>query len=211
MNSDKVKWFEICAVIATAILKFIFIDWLNLRAVYIVLICLFWLIYIYSKYKRNPESILQWGIQKQHFKQTFLFLLPFAIVCIAGIGLYGYLSGVYILSWHILPILLMYPLWGLIQQFIVAGLISGNLKSIRNPRFYNYQIILLTSLLFSLVHYPNGILMLFTFIMQWIFTYAFLRWKNIWPLGLYHGWIATLLLYFALGRDLWVELFAGFK
>lgn len=181
-----------------------------MRAVYIVVICLFWLTYIYLKFKRNPESIRQWGIQKQNFKKSFLLLLPFAIVCISGIGIYGYLSRSYIINWHIIPIFMLYPLWGLIQQFIVVGLISGNLHAISNPRFSDFQIILLTSLLFSLVHYPSGFLMLFTFIMQWIFTYTFLRWKNIWPLGLYHGWIATVLLYYMLERDLWVELYSGF-
>lgn len=210
MNADKVKWFEIFAVIATAILKFIAIDWLNLRAVYIVIISLFWLIYIFSKFRGNPESIRQWGIQKQNFKRSFLFILPFVIICTVGIGLYGYFSGASLLNWHILPIFMMYPLWGLIQQFIVAGVISGNLKAIKNPTFNNFQIILFTSLLFSMVHYPDGFLMLFTFVMQWIFTTAFLRWKNIWPLGLYHGWIATFLLYYVLGRDLLVELSAGF-
>lgn len=209
-DSDKVKWFELLAVFITVILKFVIMDWLNMRAVYIVVICLFWLIYIYSKYKRNHEIIRHWGIQKKNFKKTFLSLLPFAIICIVCIGIYGFLFRSHIMNWHIIPILIMYSLWGLIQQFITVGLISGNLKAIKTPRFDNYQIILLTSLLFSLVHYPSGFLMFFTFIMQWIFTTAFLRWKNIWPLGLFHGWIATFLLFYIMGRDLWVELLAGF-
>lgn len=210
MNSDNVKWFEIFAVIATAILKFIFIDWLNLRAAYIVLICLFWISYIFFKYKGDPSVLAHWGIRKTNFRKSFLFLLPLAIVCIIGIGIYGYFLHTFVLSWHILPIFTLYPLWGLIQQFIMVGLISGNLKSIQNPRFTDFQIILITSLLFSLVHYPIGSLMFFTFVMQWIFTTAFLRWRNIWPLGLFHGWIATFLLFYVLERDLWAELMVGF-
>jgi hypothetical protein len=210
LKSDKKNWFEIIAVIISGLLKFVFIDWLNMRAVYIVIICLFWLIYIYSKYKGNPEAIQLWGIQRQNFKKSFLFLLPFAFICIIGIVIYGYLSKVDMINWHIIPIIILYPLWGLIQQFIVVGLISGNLKALENPRFSNYQIILFISLFFSLVHYPSAFLMIFTFIMQWIFTTAFLRWKNIWPLGLYHGWIATFLLFYIMGRDLWVELYVVF-
>ena len=185
-------------------------DWLNMRAVYIVFICLFWLTYVYIRYKGDHSVLKHWGIQKQHFKQSFLFLLPFAILFITGIGIYGYLSRTYILNWHLIPIFLLYPVWGLIQQFMMTGLISGNLKTIRNPGFKNIQIILLTSLLFSLVHYPSEFLMIVTFFMQCIFIAAFLRWKNLWPLGLYHGWIATLLLFFVMGRDLWTELYAGF-
>lgn len=185
-------------------------DRLNLRAVYIVIICVFWITYIYLRYVRNHSVLINWGIQKRNFKQTFLYLLPFAIISITGIGIYGYLSRTYILNWHIIPIFILYPLWGLIQQFMITGLISGNLIKLGKRKFKNYQIILFTSLLFSLVHYPSGFLMFFTFIMQWIFTSAFLRWRNIWPLGLFHGWIATFLLFYVLGRDLWLELFAGY-
>lgn len=210
LNPDQLKKFEISALAGAAFLKFMLIDWLNLRALYIVLICLFWVSYIYFRYKSNPSILARWGIQKQNFRATFLYLLPFAIFCIAGFVIYGLAAQTAIINWHMIPILFAYPLWGLIQQFIVAGLVAGNLKAIRRPRFQKYQIILVTSLLFSLLHYPDGLLMLFTFIMQWFFTTAFLRWKNIWPLGLYHGIIATVLLFFAMGRDLWDELFTGF-
>ena len=186
-------------------------DRLNMRAVYIVIICLFWITYVYLKYKSDHSVLKQWGIQRQNFKQSFLFILPFALICITGIGIYGYLSRAYTLNWHILPIFMLYPLWGLIQQFMITGIISGNLKAIGKSRLKNYQVILITSLLFSSVHYPSAFLMSFTFIMQWVFTSAFLRWKNIWVLGLYHGWIATLLLFYVQGRDLWIELFMGFK
>lgn len=210
LNHDQLIKFEIFALAGTAILKFLLIDWLNLRAIYILLICVFWISYIYYRYTSDPSILSRWGIQKQNFRTSFLYLLPFAIVCIAGFGIYGISAQTAIVNWHLIPILFAYPLWGLIQQFIVVALISGNLHTITNPRFSNFQIILLTSLIFSLVHYPSGFLMLFTFIMQWIFTTAFLRWRNIWPLGLYHGWIATLLLYYVLERDLWVELYSGF-
>jgi hypothetical protein len=210
LKKHKVIWFEILAVIITGLLKFVFMDWLNMKASYIVFICLFWSVYIFIKFKSNPSMLIDWGIQKQNFKLTFLFILPFAIISMIGIAIYGFVTQSYVLNWHILPIFLLYPLWGLIQQFIVVGLITKNLKSLSNPVLSNFQVILLTSLIFSLAHYPSPFLMFFTFIMQWIFTTAFLRWRNIWPLGLFHGWIATFLLFYALGRDLWDELLAGF-
>jgi membrane protease YdiL (CAAX protease family) len=210
LKSDGVKWFEIIAVIITGLLKYVMMDWLNMKAFYIFFICLFWSVYVYFKYKANPVTLKEWGIQKRNFKPTFFFLLPFAVISMSGIGIYGYIAGTNVLNRHILYILLLYPLWGLIQQFMVAGLISGKLKALENPRFTNYQIILLTSLLFSLAHYPSGFLMIFTFMMQWIFTTAFLRWKNIWPLGLFHGWIGAFLLFYVMGRDLWAELLASF-
>ena len=210
LNHDQLIKFEIFALAGTAVLKFILIDWLNLRAIYIVLICLFWVGYIFYRYKSDPSILSRWGIQLQNFTATFLYLLPFAVVSIAGFVIYGLVAQTAIINWHMILILLVYPLWGLMQQFIVAGLFAGNLRVIRNPKFKKYQIVLITSMLFSLVHYPDGLLMVFTFIMQWFFTTAFLRWKNIWPLGLYHGFIATILLFFVMGRDLWEELLSGF-
>lgn len=185
-------------------------DWLGLRAVYIVGICLFWFTFVYLRCKENPSILKDWGIQKQGFRQAFFFLLPFSISCVTAALIFGLLGKGYPLNWHILPFIVLYPLWGLIQQFILLGLITGNLKAFMKGRFSNTRIIFVTSILFSLIHYPDWYLMIFTFVMEWFFTMAFLRWKNIWPLGLFHGWIATFVLFFILGRDLWIELIADF-
>lgn len=210
MNKYRVIRFEIFAVITTGLLKFVFMDWLNMKVFFIVFICLFWSVYIYLKFKSNPSVLIDWGLQKQNFRQSFLFILPFAITSMVCIVIYGFIVRSNFLNWHILPIFLLYPLWGLIQQFIILGLITNNLKMLNNPALSNFQVILITSLIFGLAHYPRPFLMVFTFIMQWMFTTAFLRWKNIWSLGLFHGWIATLLLFYVFGRDLWNELLSGF-
>jgi membrane protease YdiL (CAAX protease family) len=106
----------------------------------------------------------------------------------------------------VIPIIFLYPVFGLVQQFMMIGLIAGNLKAMRNISFRNYQIILITSLLFSLVHYPSVFLMVFTFIMELAFVLAYFKWRNLWSLGLYHGLIGCLLLFYVLERDLWLEL-----
>lgn len=93
---------------------------------------------------------------------------------------------------------------------MMAGILAGNLISIRNIHFKNYQVILLTSLIFSMVHYPSFFLMIFAFIMQLIFTAVYLKWRNLWTLGLIHGWVGTFLIFCVLKRDLWIELFAWF-
>ncbi|HYW94948.1 MAG TPA: CPBP family intramembrane glutamic endopeptidase, partial [Bacteroidales bacterium] len=95
-------------------------------------------------------------------------------------------------------------------QFMMTALVAGNLKDISSLNFKNYQIILLTSLLFSLVHYPYGPLMVYAFLMEILFTITYFRWKNLWPLGIYHGWVSSLLLFLVMGRDLWSELWRIF-
>jgi membrane protease YdiL (CAAX protease family) len=74
----------------------------------------------------------------------------------------------------------------------------------------NLILIISGSILFSLIHFPDPFLMAFTFFMEFIFLMVFNKFRNLWALGLTHGWVATFLLYFVQGRDLWKELFAWF-
>jgi hypothetical protein len=207
---DKLRSFEIAAVVATGLLKYVFMDWLNLRAFYIGVACIFWSVYIYNRYRKNRKILQHWGLRKDHFKQTFLFLVPFALLMIAAIVWYGISYNAVFLNWHIIPVFIFYPAWGIIQQFLMLALVAGNLQSITTVKLCKVQIILLTSAVFAMVHYPSLPLMVLTFFMELIFAVAYFKWRNLWALGLYHGWIASLLLFFVLGRDLWNELLTVF-
>jgi len=84
------------------------------------------------------------------------------------------------------------------------------LQEIKTVKLRKSQIFLLTSMVFAWVHYPSLPLMVFTFFMELVFLTAYFKWRNLWALGLYHGWVASLLLFFVLGRDLWDELWTVF-
>lgn len=204
------NWFVIIAVVITGMLKFILADWLDLRVFYITAACLFWLVFILIKYKKDHRILKNWGFQKHNLKPSLLFLLPFVLTGLAGIIIYGILFNASFLNWHILPVFALYPAWGLIQQFIVAGLVAGNLKTIAAGKLSDLQIILIISLLFAIVHSPSIPLMAYTFVMEFIFLHAYFKYKNLWPLGLYHGWISGLFIFLVLKRDLWNELLGVF-
>lgn len=210
-ETDKRRGIEIAAVVATGLMKYIFMDWLNLRAFYIGVACIFWSVYIYKRYKGNSQILQQWGFRKNHFKQTFLFLLPFALVLFAAIVWYGIVYNAIFLNWHVIPVFVFYPVWGIIQQFLMVALVAGNLQAIKAINLSKYQIFLLTSLVFAWVHYPSLPLMVYTFFMELVFLTAWFNWRNLWALGLYHGWVASFLLFFVLGRDLWEELWTVFQ
>ena len=42
-----------------------------------------------------------------------------------------------------------------------------------------------------------------------VFALIYMRWRNLWPLGLYHGWLGVFYYYWILGRDPWAETFLG--
>jgi len=205
-ETDKLHIFEIAAVFATGLLKYVFVDWLNLRVIYIGAACIFWSVYIYKRYRGNKQILQHWGFRKNRFRHTFLFITPFASLMTVAIVSYGISYNAVFLNWHIIPVFIFYPAWGVIQQFLMLSLVAGNLRLITTVKLSKIQIILLTSAVFALVHYPSLPLMVFTFFMELGFAFAYFKWRNLWALGLFHGWVASLLLFFVLGRDLWNEL-----
>ena len=208
---NKERRLEILAVIITGLLKFILMDWLDFRLFYVIAACLFWFIYVYRKQKRDPGAIKSWGFQRAFTRSSFLFILPVALVIIAGSIIYGTINQVSFVKWHILPVLVLYPAWGVIQQFMMVGLVAGNLQKLTDVKITESQIILFTSFLFALVHFPSIELMGYAFFIEIIFIKVYLRKPNLWILGLYHGWVSTLFIYFVLGRDLWSELWMMFS
>ena len=209
-RSNKDRRLEIMAVVITGLLKFVLMDWLQFRMFYIVAACLFWLVFIYRKYRRDPLVLKSWGFQRANLKQSLLVLLPFALVGIGGIVVYGLVRNVSFLNWHVIPIFVLYPVWGIIQQFMIVGLVAGNLKTLTDIRMSDSQIVLFTALLFSLVHYPIFPLMVYAFVMEYIFIRIYFKWGNLWSIGLYHGWVSSLFLFFVSGRDLWNEMLMVF-
>ncbi|MEO1033149.1 MAG: CPBP family intramembrane glutamic endopeptidase, partial [Bacteroidota bacterium] len=107
----------------------------------------------------------------------------------------------------IIPLLITYPIWGSIQQFLTIGLLAGNLKDLKRVKLKKSLIILLTAIVFSLVHYPSLWLMIGTFILALFYGYIYLRAKNIFVLGTLHGWLGALFYYTVVGQDPFAEVF----
>jgi hypothetical protein len=42
------------------------------------------------------------------------------------------------------------------------------------------------------------------------FTQIYLRWRNLWPLGIYHAWLGVFAYFWVLHRDPWLEVFGSF-
>jgi len=201
---------ELYAVALTVLLKFILMDWLGMRAFYITGTCLFWLGYVVFRYRKDHYILRFWGFTRENLTKSLYVLLPFLGTVAVFTWLYGMYSGVRILNIHVIPVLMLYPAWGIIQQFMLVCIIAQNLQNRVYFSSHKIRVILLVSLFFSMVHYPYITLMIFTLLMEIIFLLVYKRWRNLWAIGLMHGWTATLLLYYVLQRDLWLELFAWF-
>lgn len=208
-TTDRTRIFEIFAVILTGIGKFVFMDWLQLKFVFIVGACLFWIGYLIYRIRKNKEILGHWGLTVDNFRKTLLELLPIAVLLVIAFVLVGNYLGTNVLDWTIVPILLLYPIWGILQQFIVIGILASNLKEYNSSRLPEIAVILIVATVFGIVHYPHLLLIGATFLLALVYTKLFLRNRNLIVLGMYHGWLGAFFYYTVLGRNTWNEVLGG--
>lgn len=208
--SDKIRLLEIIGVVVTGLGKFVFMDYLNWRLPFVVFVILAWSLYVVYRYKKDKYVFKDWGFRLDNFKTVLKLILPFAIISIVSFFVIGYVQDTINLTWHIIPLLITYPIWGSIQQFLTIGLLAGNLKDFKKVKFNKAFIILFTAIFFSVVHYPSIWLMIGTFILAIFYGYIYLKAKNIYVLGLFHGLLGALFYYTVINQDPFADVFMKF-
>lgn len=209
--SDRRRLFEVVAVILTGLGKFVFIDVLNWKLPFIITVILGWSIYILSRKKKISGIFNYWGLTTNNFKTTALKVLSFGALAIILFFIIGYFQGTINLSWHILPILIVYPIWGTIQQLLMIGLIAGNLQDLKSRKINRKLIVISTAVLFAAVHYPNYWLIAGTFLLALFYSHVYLKVRNLYVLGLFHGWLGAFFYYTVVDRDPFMEVFGVLK
>lgn len=205
--SDKERKFEITAVLLTGAGKIVFMDILQWRLLYISISILGWAAYVIHRHKKVEAILPYWGFRTDNFKRVIVRILPFGIISVIVFFVVGYRLETINVTWHIIPILMLYPIWGVIQQFLVIGLVAGNLQDLKGNKLNKLVIIFFTALLFGLVHYPHYWLMLGTFILALLYGFIYLKERNVYVMGLFHGWLGALFFYTVVGRDPFAEVF----
>jgi uncharacterized protein len=186
--------FELTALLTTAVGRFIVKDNLEYKLIFMITAGICWFSYFLYTYRTDKLRFKNWGLSFHHFNMTFRELLPFLIVFIMlSVGL-GYYLETSILSRSIIPALIVYPVWGILQQTMVLGLFTFNVKQIF-PDITDRTLIVLTALTFSLIHYPSKLLMPGTFIMALVYTFLYLRGRNLLVFGIFHGWMGAFFYY----------------
>jgi membrane protease YdiL (CAAX protease family) len=205
--SNKTRLLEISAVVLTAIGKFIFMDYLNWRLPFITIAILFWVGYVIYRSKKNSGILKYWGFRTDNFKKVLKTVLPFGILTLIICVVIGIFLKTINVTWHIIPILILYPIWGTIQQFLLIALTSGNLHDLKNSNLSKGFTILISAILFGLIHYPYLWLMIGTFILAIFYGFIYLKERSLYVLGIFHGWLGAIFYYTVVGRDPFLETF----
>jgi membrane protease YdiL (CAAX protease family) len=100
-------------------------------------------------------------------------------------------------------LLILYPVWGLAQQFGLQALVTRNLGAVVNRRAWR---VAGAAVLFSLAHFPTWELMILVFPAGVVFTWIFDKYRNLWAIGLAHGLLGASAYYFVLGKDPGMEI-----
>lgn len=205
--TEQTRLLELAALALTGIGKFVFMDWLDLKFLYISVTIVFWIGYIFLRYKENKAILQYWGLNTLHFKKTFSQLFPVALLIVISFIIIGEYIETNILSWHIIPILILYPLWGVIQQFIMIGIFASNLRDMQSVQLPQYIIVILIALIFAGIHYPFLFLIIGTFFLALAYTALFFKNRNLIVMGIYHGWLGAFFYYTIMGQDVLMDVF----
>jgi len=182
-------------------------DYLEWRLPFIVAAIISWTSYIIYRSRERTGILKYWGFRTDNFKTVMKKVLPFGIFSLITFICVGLYQDTINITWHIIPILILYPVWGVIQQFLLIALTAGNMQDFEGQTLNKGSIILISAVLFASVHYPFLWLIFGTFILGVFYGWIYLSEKNIYVLGLFHGWLGGLFYYTVLDRDPFLEIF----
>jgi hypothetical protein len=178
------------------------------RGPYIVFIAgasLFWAGWVIARAYRDTLVFRGWGFRAANLLPCTLYSMVLFTVAAAVLAVYAGLQGTLRFPLHTVFLLGLYPIWGIIQQFLALAVVVGNLELVPWLGQRKAALVVGGALLFGLVHFYDLRLVAGTFLLELATIALFLRYRNLWPLGVMHGWLGGLFYIWVLNRDLWAD------
>ena len=89
----------------------------------------------------------------------------------------------------------------------MLGIVVGNLERFGARR---WLLVCVAGIGFGAVHAPDWTLCGATLLLGVVCCVLFLRHRNLWPLGVLHGWLGVCFYRWVLARDPWSEILSLF-
>ncbi len=155
-----------------------------------------WSLWLWRRLRTTPDAAHRFGVDGRGTLETLRALvIPTGLVTAALFAI-GCWNGT-VLPASFAMTLVLYPVWGVIQQLLVQGLLTDTLdRTLPRP-----VAVVLSAVCFGALHLAHVELVVATTAMGLVFAALFLRYRDIWGLGLVHGLLGTLFYPFVLGMD----------
>jgi membrane protease YdiL (CAAX protease family) len=147
-------------------------------------------------WRRGTDSWFELGFRTDNLRAALVPIGTFTLIAAAGMVAFALAHSRSLWRSDLAFLLLLYPVWGIVQQAVFQGLFHRRLMLlIRSP----FLQVLITALAFAAVHVGNPILVALTFPAGLVWSALFRRWPNLWLLGLSHAFLAALAYPLVLG------------
>lgn len=188
---------EISVFLALVILYIAFRQYLAGRPVFIVPVMFLGISYLIYYYARDPAVLIEFGIRLDNAvaasKMSMIFFVPSALAVVGASIRMG--NSPPPPSFYYL--LVLYPLWGIWQQFVFQSFFHTRLIRLGLAPWS----IFIVGIVFAAVHLPSVKLVVITLAGGVAASWIFYRYPNIIPLGVAHGILAAMVYYLILGKD----------
>ena len=150
-----------------------------LRPYFVAAVMLGWGGYVAVRLRRDASAKQAWGLSRENLGESFATLSPLAVAAIGGMAAFAAWQGSLSMSLDLVLLVALYPVWGVVQQFLLQSIFADNLRRVRLFQDRPWLVVVSTALLFGAIHWPYPALMAATTVMGLVFTAAFLRQRQI--------------------------------
>jgi len=202
-------FWEIASVLTSCLIaEWVVLSFFGRNRTLVILPVLLALILMIVSHRTYDEDLRELGFRVDNFFAAMrLLALPTVTVLVVIIAVAWFMPGSHFVARLLKPRFLLIPLWALFQQYALQGYINRRAQIVFGEGAIS---ILVTALLFSLIHLPNPMLSALTFIGGVVWAAVYQRQPNLFALVISHT-ISSITVALAVPPEVMNSLRVGFK